>query len=245
MNRLQEDKMYMEIAQVVAKQSYCEKRKVGAVIVKGNTIIGLGYNGTPSGRDNCCEIDGNTKPEVLHAESNAIAKVACSTLSSEGSTLYVTCSPCMECAKLIIQSKICRIVYLEKYRDTSGLDLLRDCGIEVDELTEDATDKGIVTFRDIKQKDSKLTTRKAIEATVYNYLIDNLDPLRAIYFANHIGYDNIKDMELQTQLGLDSLDLVELQMNLEKEFNILPIEVDIDIIKTPKDIVDLIEQYVC
>ena len=126
------DASYLEMASVWAKNSYCKRRQVGAIIVKDRMIISDGYNGTPSGFENVCEDDnGVTKPYVLHAEANAITKVAKSGNSSEGATLYVTDSPCMECAKLIIQSGITRVVYRREYRITEGLDLLRKAGIEV------------------------------------------------------------------------------------------------------------------
>ena len=126
------DKRYLEMALIWAENSYCIRRKVGALIVKGKMIISDGYNGTPSGFENVCEDENNvTKPYVLHAEANAITKVAKSNNSSENSTLYVTTSPCMECAKLIIQSGIRRVVYCNKYRITDGLDLLERAGIEL------------------------------------------------------------------------------------------------------------------
>ncbi len=130
------DKSYMEMAFVWANNSYCERRKVGALIVKDRMIISDGYNGTPSGFENVCEEDNNvTKPYVLHAEANAITKVAKSNNSSEGATLYVTDSPCMECSKLIIQSGIKRVVYAREYRITDGLDLLKRAGIELVRLS--------------------------------------------------------------------------------------------------------------
>jgi dCMP deaminase len=119
------------MASVWARNSYCKRRQVGALIVKDRMIISDGYNGTPSGFENVCEEDGVTKPYVLHAEANAITKVAKSSNSSDGATLYVTASPCLECAKLIIQSGIKRVVYSEEYRITDGIDLLRRAGIEV------------------------------------------------------------------------------------------------------------------
>ena len=129
------DKSYIKMAFVCANNSYCERRKVGALLVKDRMIISDGYNGTPSGFENVCEDENNnTKSYVLHAEANAITKVAKSHNSSEGSTLYVTDSPCIECAKLIIQSGIKRVVYSRKYRITDGLDLLERAGIDVDEL---------------------------------------------------------------------------------------------------------------
>jgi dCMP deaminase len=126
------DKRYLQMALIWAKNSYCVRRQVGALIVKGKMIISDGYNGTPSGFENVCEDENNvTKPYVLHAEANAITKVAKSNNSSEGSTLYVTTSPCMECAKLIIQSGITRVVYSNRYHNTDGLDLLKRAGIEL------------------------------------------------------------------------------------------------------------------
>ena len=126
------DKAYLEMAAVWARNSYCKRRQVGALIVKDRMIISDGYNGTPSGFPNVCESsEGVTLPYVLHAESNAITKVARSNNSSEGGTLYVSTSPCMECSKLIIQSGIKRVVFSELYRITDGLDLLRQAGIEV------------------------------------------------------------------------------------------------------------------
>ena len=123
---------YLRMAQVWAENSYCNRRKVGALIVKDKMIISDGYNGTPSGFENVCEDeDGHTKPYVLHAEANAITKVAKSNNSSNGATLYVTAAPCMECAKLIIQSGIRRVVYVESYRLSDGIELLERAGIEV------------------------------------------------------------------------------------------------------------------
>jgi len=123
------------MAHVWAKNSYCKRRQVGALIVKNRMIISDGYNGTPSGFENICEEDNNTtKPYVLHAEANAITKVAKSNNSSDGATLYITDSPCMECAKLIIQSGIKRVVFDRRYRITDGLDLLERAGVELEEL---------------------------------------------------------------------------------------------------------------
>ena len=125
------DKHYLEMASVWAKNSYCKRRQVGALIVKDKMIISDGYNGTPSGFENVCEDENNmTKPYVLHAEANAITKVARSNNSSEGATLYVTSSPCIECAKLIIQAGIKRVVYADSYRLSDGLDLLKRANIE-------------------------------------------------------------------------------------------------------------------
>ncbi len=132
------DHRYLEMAQIWAQNSYCERRKVGALIVKNKMIISDGYNGTPVGFENVCEDEaGVTKSYVLHAEANAITKVAKSNNSSEGATLYVTASPCMECSKLIIQSGIRRVVFSEKYRTTEGLDLLQRANIEIVELNAD------------------------------------------------------------------------------------------------------------
>lgn len=129
------DHSYIEMAHVWAKNSYCKRRQVGALIVKDRMIISDGYNGTPSGFENICEDEsGATKPYVLHAEANAITKVAKSNNSSEGATLYITDSPCMECAKLIIQAGITRVVFDKKYRITLGLDLLERAGVQVEQL---------------------------------------------------------------------------------------------------------------
>lgn len=129
------DERYIEMATVWAKNSYCKRRQVGALLVKDKMIISDGYNGTPSGFENVCEDEnGVTKPYVLHAEANAISKVAQSGNSSKGATLYVTASPCIECAKLIIQSGIRRVVYRDEYRLTDGVDLLRRAGIEVEKV---------------------------------------------------------------------------------------------------------------
>jgi dCMP deaminase len=129
------DDRYLEMAAIWAKNSYCKRRQVGALIVKDKMIISDGYNGTPSGFENVCEDEtGATKPYVLHAEANAISKVAKSGNSSEGSTLYVTASPCIECSKLIIQAGIKRVVYRDEYRLTDGVDLLRRAGIEVEKV---------------------------------------------------------------------------------------------------------------
>ena len=132
------DKSYLDMARVWAQNSYCKRRQVGALIVKDRMIISDGYNGTPCGFENVCEDEnGVTKPYVLHAEANAITKVAQSGNSSKDATLYVTASPCMECAKLIIQSGIKRVVYLEEYRIMDGVELLKKAGIEVCHFIED------------------------------------------------------------------------------------------------------------
>ena len=129
------DHSYLEMAEVWARNSYCKRRQVGALIVKDRMIISDGYNGTPSGFENICEDEnGVTKPYVLHAEANAITKVAKSGTSSLGSTLYVTASPCLECSKLIIQAGIKRVVYKDEYRLTDGVDLLRRAGVEVEKV---------------------------------------------------------------------------------------------------------------
>ncbi|MBD5422431.1 MAG: dCMP deaminase family protein [Bacteroides sp.] len=125
------DRRYLRMAAIWAENSYCKRRQVGALLVKGQMIISDGFNGTPAGFENVCETpEGVTKPYVLHAEANAITKVARSNNSSQGSTLYVTASPCLECAKLIIQAGITRVVYNELYRITDGLDLLARAGVE-------------------------------------------------------------------------------------------------------------------
>ena len=131
------DKSYLQMASVWAKNSYCKRRQVGALIVKDRMIISDGYNGTPSGFENICEDEnGVTKPYVLHAEANAISKVAKSGNSSENATLYVTASPCMECSQLIIQAGIRRVVYRDSYRLTDGIDLLTRAGIDVEQVEE-------------------------------------------------------------------------------------------------------------
>lgn len=125
------DSRYLRMARIWAENSYCERRKVGALLVKDRAIISDGYNGTPAGFENVCEdADGSTKHYVLHAEANAITKVARSNNSSEGATLYITASPCVDCAKLIIQAGIRRVVFSELYRITDGIDLLRRAGVE-------------------------------------------------------------------------------------------------------------------
>lgn len=129
------DRRYLRMARIWAENSYCNRRRVGALLVKDKMIISDGYNGTPAGFDNVCESPaGVTYPYVLHAEANAITKVAQSNNSSLGSTLYVTASPCMECSKLIIQAGIERVVFTELYRLSDGIDLLRKAGIRVDHI---------------------------------------------------------------------------------------------------------------
>ena len=127
------DKRYLRMASIWAENSYCKRRQVGALIVKDQMIISDGYNGTPSGFENVCEDEQNvTLPYVLHAEANAITKVAASSNSSKDATIYVTSAPCIECSKLIIQSGIVRVVYSEKYRTEEGCDLLKKANIQVD-----------------------------------------------------------------------------------------------------------------
>ena len=138
------DERYLRMARIWAENSYCERRQVGALIVRGDAIISDGYNGTPSGFENICGDENNkTKPYVLHAEANAITKVAKSNNSSLGATLYVTSSPCIECAKLIIQAGIRRVVYSENYRSVDGIELLQKAGIDVAfiELSENQENK--------------------------------------------------------------------------------------------------------
>lgn len=132
------DSLYMRMAHIWSENSYCERRKVGALLVKDKMIISDGYNGTPSGFENTCEDENNvSKPYVLHAEANAITKVARSNNSSDGATLYVTDSPCMECSKLIIQAGIKRVVYDREYRIADGLLLLQRAGVEVVRLSNE------------------------------------------------------------------------------------------------------------
>lgn len=134
------DRRYLQMARIWAENSYCMRRQVGALLVKGKMIISDGYNGTPAGFPNVCEDENNvTLPYVLHAEANAISKVARSNNSSEGSTLYVTAGPCLECAKLIIQAGVVRVVYSDSYHTESGIELLRQAGIETTQIClEDA-----------------------------------------------------------------------------------------------------------
>lgn len=127
------DYRYLRMARIWAENSYCRRRQVGALVVKDKMIISDGYNGTPSGFENICEDEsGTTFPYVLHAEANAITKLARSSNNSDGATLYVTASPCIECSKLIIQAGIRRVVYAEKYRLTDGIDLLKKAGVKVE-----------------------------------------------------------------------------------------------------------------
>nr|WP_315440807.1 dCMP deaminase family protein [uncultured Prevotella sp.] len=136
------DYRYLRMARIWAENSYCRRRQVGALVVKDKMIISDGYNGTPSGFENVCEDEtGTTFPYVLHAEANAITKLARSSNNSDGATLYVTASPCIECAKLIIQAGIRRVVYAEKYRLTDGVDLLEKAGVKVEyKALEDGQD---------------------------------------------------------------------------------------------------------
>ena len=130
------DKAYLKMAREWGNLSYCERRKVGALIVKDRMIISDGYNGTPTGMENICEDEENyTKWYVLHAEANAIMKVASSTQSCSGATLYVTLSPCKDCSKLIYQAGIVRVVYIDQYKDTTGIDFLKDAGVEVVQIS--------------------------------------------------------------------------------------------------------------
>ena len=132
------DSRYLRMTQIWAENSYCRRRQVGALLVKDKMIISDGYNGTPAGFENVCEEESGdrSKPYVLHAEANALTKVARSNNSSDGATLYVTASPCLECSKLIIQSGIKRVVYGEEYRIMDGVELLKRAGIEVDYLKD-------------------------------------------------------------------------------------------------------------
>ncbi|WP_343664172.1 dCMP deaminase family protein [Chryseobacterium mucoviscidosis] len=131
------DKAYLKMAQEWAKLSYCKRKQVGALIVKDRMIISDGYNGTPSGFENCCEDnDGKTHWYVLHAEANAILKLAASTQSAKGATLYLTLSPCKECSKLILQAGISRLVYINEYSDDDGISFLRNHDIEIEQISE-------------------------------------------------------------------------------------------------------------
>ena len=132
------DVAYLKMALEWAKLSYCKRKQVGALIVKDRTIISDGYNGTPSGFENCCEDENNqTKWYVLHAEANAILKISRSTQSCEGATLYLTLSPCKECSKLIFQSRIKRVVYIQDYSDNEGLAFLKDAGVEILKISKE------------------------------------------------------------------------------------------------------------
>ena len=130
--QLRYDRVYLKMAETLASLSHCNRKQVGALIVKDGMIISDGYNGTPSGFHNCCEDDdGNTHWYVLHAEANAILKVSKSTNSAQGATLYLTLSPCKECAKLILQAGITRVVFKNEYKDNSGINFLREAGVDV------------------------------------------------------------------------------------------------------------------
>ncbi|ASE63033.1 dCMP deaminase family protein [Chryseobacterium indologenes] len=131
------DKAYLKMAQEWAKLSYCKRKQVGALIVKDRMIISDGYNGTPSGFENCCEDEeGKTHWYVLHAEANAILKLAASTQSAKGATLYLTLSPCKECSKLILQAGITRLVYINEYSDDDGISFLRGHNIEIEQISD-------------------------------------------------------------------------------------------------------------
>ncbi|CAH0124570.1 dCMP deaminase family protein [Chryseobacterium sp. WG14] len=131
------DKAYLKMAQEWAKLSYCKRKQVGALIVKDRMIISDGYNGTPSGFENCCENEeGKTHWYVLHAEANAILKLAASTQSAKGATLYLTLSPCKECSKLILQAGITRLVYINEYSDEDGISFLKNHGIEIEQISD-------------------------------------------------------------------------------------------------------------
>jgi dCMP deaminase len=135
--QLRYDKAYLRIAQSWAKLSHCKRKQVGAIIVKDDMIISDGYNGTPSGFDNCCEDDaGNTHWYVLHAEANAILKVAKSTNNAKGATLYLTLSPCKDCSKLILQAGIKRLVYIKGYKDDAGITFLQSAGLAVEQISD-------------------------------------------------------------------------------------------------------------
>jgi len=135
--RLRYDKAYLRMAQTWAELSHCERKKVGALIVRDGRIISDGYNGTPAGFPNCCEDQqGNTEWYVLHAEANAILKVARSTNDCGGATLFITLSPCKDCSKLVLQAGIKRVVYMMEYKDTTGVDFLRSAGVEVVHISD-------------------------------------------------------------------------------------------------------------
>ncbi len=135
--QLRYDKAYLKMAQSWAKLSHCKRKQVGALIVKDDMIISDGYNGTPSGFDNCCEdTEGKTHWYVLHAEANAILKVAKSTNNAKGATLYLTLSPCKDCSKLILQAGIVRLVYIKGYKDDAGISFLKEAGIKVEQIED-------------------------------------------------------------------------------------------------------------
>ncbi|MGB0915000.1 MAG: deoxycytidylate deaminase [Crocinitomicaceae bacterium] len=132
LKQLRYDKAYLRMAKTWSELSHCSRKQVGAIIVKDGMIISDGFNGTPSGFDNCCESEeGDTLWYVLHAEANAILKVAKSTHNSQDATLYLTLSPCKDCSKLVVQSGISRVVFIDNYKDTSGIDFLKEAGVEV------------------------------------------------------------------------------------------------------------------
>ena len=132
------EKMYMEIAETVSKMSYAKRLQVGAIVVKDNRIISIGYNGTPAGWDNNCEDENNkTKPEVIHAEANSIMKLASSNESGKGSVMFLTHAPCIDCAKLIYGSGITQVYYKHKYRDQSGVEFLKKCNLIVELYTNE------------------------------------------------------------------------------------------------------------
>jgi dCMP deaminase len=136
------DIAYLKMAREWAKLSYCKRKQVGAIVVKDRMIISDGYNGTPSGFENCCEDQqGATQWHVLHAEANAILKLARSTQSSDGATLYITLSPCKECSKLVLQAGIKRVVYIDEYSDTTGIELLSQSGIICQQIAQDILDQ--------------------------------------------------------------------------------------------------------
>ncbi len=133
--QLRYDKAYLRMAKTWSELSFCERKKVGAIIVKDGMIISDGFNGTPTGFDNCCEDEeGNTNWFVLHAEANAILKVAKSTQDCKGSTLYLTLSPCKDCSKLVVQAGIERVVFIDEYKDTRGIDFLEEAGVKIDHI---------------------------------------------------------------------------------------------------------------
>ena len=135
LKQLRYDKAYLRMAKTWSELSHCGRKQVGAIIVKDGMIISDGFNGTPSGFDNCCESgEGDTLWYVLHAEANAILKVAKSTHNSQDATLYLTLSPCKDCSKLVVQSGIKRVVFIDSYKDTSGIDFLREAGVEVAQI---------------------------------------------------------------------------------------------------------------
>lgn len=139
------DIAYLRMAKEWGKLSHCQRKQVGALIVKDRMIISDGYNGTPAGFENECEDqEGETKWYVLHAEANAITKVAGSTQSAEGSTLYITLSPCRDCSKLILQAGIKRLVYINRYKDTSGLDLLEKASVEIEQISEEEVSENLL-----------------------------------------------------------------------------------------------------